>query len=392
MPAWEEFIYRNYCWSDQWLDAYPVYTMNTSRGCPFECTFCSVKSIWGQTYRSMSPERVVDDILFMKKFYGAKGIFFREDHFTLNKNRTVDFCELMIKKNVNIDWICETRADQLNDYAYQKLMADAGCKAFYIGVESGSPQMLKMFKKGETVEQFIEAFDVSKKVGIKTYASFVVGVPYETDEDRLLTDKFIERIKPDFIGKNVFVGIPGSSLVDQIKKDNLYEYEDENHILYPVNFLRNVYKYYGDNDYFKVYEKHKNEVKKIIFDSEIVFTNDLSLSRLSAAKIDENIIEMEFQFIVNGKIPKDYTIYFHGSVEDSDVRYLPDDRKIYGFENWDFRPKQPMSEWKYGAFSVSKNIFITVSSYFLRMGLFDSEKNETVGDSAILGFVDLSNI
>ncbi len=139
------------------------------------------------------------------------------------------------------------------DYAYQKLMADAGCKAFYIGVESGSPKMLEFYKKGETREQFIKAFEIARKVGIKTYASLIVGFPEETEEDIRLTDDLIDRIKPDFTGKNVFVGIPGSELYDYLRTNNLYEYEDNKHILYPIGYRQNIRKYYGDDPYFEVY-------------------------------------------------------------------------------------------------------------------------------------------
>lgn len=254
MPAWEEFIHRPYQWSNYWGATYPLYTFNTSRGCPFDCTFCSVKAIWGKTYRCMSAERVVHDIEHMMRYYGAKGIYFREDHFTLNKKRTIDFCELLLKKNIKIDWFCETRVDQLDDYNYQKLMADAGCKMFYIGVESGSPRMLEFYRKGETREQFIRAFDIARKVGIGTYASFVIGGPLETEEDKILTDELIDIIRPNFVGKNVFLGLPGSELYNYIRENNLYEYEDDKHILYPIGFKENAKKYYGDNPYLDVYK------------------------------------------------------------------------------------------------------------------------------------------
>ena len=253
MPAWEEFIYRSYHWDSIWFDVYPIYTFNTSRGCPFPCTFCSVKAIWGKTYRFMSAERVINDIEHMIKHYGAKGIYFREDHFTLNKKRTIEFCELLLKKDLKIDWFCETRVDHFDDYEYQRLMAEAGCKAFYIGVESGSPRMLEFYKKGETREQFIKAFEIARKVGIKIYASFIVGFPTETEEDVKLTEDLKEQIKPDFIGNCVYLGIPGSETYDFIKENKLYEYEDDKHILYPIKFKKNAKKYYGDDPYCDVY-------------------------------------------------------------------------------------------------------------------------------------------
>ena len=260
-PAWEEFVCRNYDWTFPVYIPFtsPCFTMNTSRGCPFKCTFCSVKGIWGKTYRYMSAERIVDDLEFMQKNYGLRSVYFREDHFTLNKSRTENFCNLLIKKKLDIKWACETRADQLDYFEYQELMYKAGCRMFYIGVESGSQRMLDFFNKGEKVEQFIKAFEIAHKLGIKTYASFVIGAPTETNEDRNLTSKLINKIKPDSVGKNIFVGLPGSDLYDYIKNNNLYEFEDKFHVLYPKGYLKNIKKYYGNNSYFKVYSKSKKQ-------------------------------------------------------------------------------------------------------------------------------------
>lgn len=251
LPAWEEFIYRPYMWKDCWMDSFPVYTFNTSRGCPFNCSFCSVQSIWGKTYRFMSAERVFSDIKHMIKHYGLKVAYFREDHFTLRKSRVVDFCELLLRENIKIEWMCETRVDTLCDLEYQKLMARAGCRLFYIGVESGSPRMLEFFKKEETVEQFIEAFRISKEAGIKTYASFVVGAPEETKEDRKATSSLISRIKPNFISKNIYVGLPGSVLYEYVRDNKLYEFEDANKILYLKGHNKRVNTYYHGEPYYK---------------------------------------------------------------------------------------------------------------------------------------------
>jgi radical SAM superfamily enzyme YgiQ (UPF0313 family) len=244
-PAWEEFIHRPYDWTNQWVDDSPVYTFNTSRGCPFQCTFCSVNSVWGRTYRYMSAERIVDDIGRMIKRYGLRTAYFREDHFTLNKKRTVEFCERLLDRGYGIKWICESRVDQFDDPEYVELLGRAGCKALYIGVESGSPKLLEMLKKGERVEQFISAFDLAKKYGIKTYASLIVGVPGETEDDLKLTDELIARIKPDFFCKNLYVGLPGSDLYAQVRAHGLYEFEDDNGVLYLKGHDRKVERFYG---------------------------------------------------------------------------------------------------------------------------------------------------
>jgi radical SAM superfamily enzyme YgiQ (UPF0313 family) len=250
-PAWEEFIHRPYDWTNQWVDNHPVYTFNTSRGCPFQCTFCSVNAVWGRTYRYMSAERVLEDVTRMIKYYGMRVAYFREDHFTLNKKRTVEFCEGLLRRGLKIDWICESRIDQFGDPGYVALMARSGCRALYIGVESGSPRILEFLRKGERVDQFIRAFDLAKKFGIKTYASFVVGVPTETEEELGLTHELIQRIQPDFCSKNVYVGLPGSELYKYVKEHQLYEFEDPNGILYVKGHDDRVDRFYNGNPYRK---------------------------------------------------------------------------------------------------------------------------------------------
>jgi len=251
-PAWEELVYRPYHWRNRWIEKYPVYTLNTSRGCPFHCNFCSVNAVWGRSYRFMSAERVLDDVQRLVRLYGLKVAYFREDHFTMNKRRTIEFCEGLLRRNTGIDWMCESRVDQFDDPQYLELMARAGCKALYIGVESGSPRMLEFMKKGETVEQFIKAFEVARRFGIKTYASFVVGLPTETEDDLRQTYELIDRMKPDFHFMNVYTGLPGSEVYDYVKQNDLHEYEDENGILYLKGHDQRVNRFHNANPFHKV--------------------------------------------------------------------------------------------------------------------------------------------
>ncbi|GAB4257060.1 MAG: radical SAM protein [Deferrisomatales bacterium] len=251
-PAWEEFVWRPYDWGHPWVSGRPVFTLNTSRGCPFACSFCSVQAVWGRSYRYMSAERILDDVEYMQKAYGMQVAYFREDHFTLNKKRTVAFCEGLLQRDLGLQWMCETRADDLDDPQYVELMARAGCRALYIGVESGSPRMLSFFNKGETTELFQKAFHNTRQFGIKTYASFVVGAPNETREDVQKTLEFIRLIQPDYYNLNVYVGLPGSDLYDYVRTHQLYEYEDENRVLYLKGHDRRVDEFAGGNPLRKV--------------------------------------------------------------------------------------------------------------------------------------------
>ena len=218
--------------------------MNTSRGCPFNCAFCSVGSIWGKHYAYFSADRIIAEVEYLITNFGAKGIYFREDNFTLNLKRTEEFCEKLIEKNINIHWACETRVDNLSEELI-KLMSTAGCKAFYLGIESGSQKILDNINKQITVEQIENAIDWCKKYDIRTYCSLITGLPGETYKDYLITKKLMEKLKPYAYTFNVFVGIPKSSLYKHVLDNNLYEYIDDIGLVYPPGYAIKTKFFYG---------------------------------------------------------------------------------------------------------------------------------------------------
>jgi len=241
-PAWEYFANLPYNFSVDWFSESPVFTVNTSRGCPYGCTFCSVGSVWGRKYRAFSAQRVVSDIEHLIKTCGIKGVYFREDNFTFDKKRTHEICEILLRKGIKLKWACETRADTL-ERDMLRLMYDAGCRGLYIGVESGSQRILDLLNKGIRLEQVRNAFNLCRETGIKTYASFVLGIPTETEAERTETILFADRIKPDSRMFNVFVGLPKSPLYQYIIDNNLYEYIDDRGIVYQKghDYLINEY-------------------------------------------------------------------------------------------------------------------------------------------------------
>ena len=191
-----------------------VFTYSSSRGCPFSCTFCSSKNIYNRKWTAHSPERVLDDIQYLVKTFKVDGIYFREDNFTVNKNRVRKICQGLINRRIKIKWKCETRVD--TSYEDLALMKKAGCVALYVGFESGSPKLLEKFNKQISVEQSRKFIGDCNKLGIYIYGSFVYYSPYETLEDRQLTEKFIKSVKLDRVGKNKYLALPGSEMYDDI--------------------------------------------------------------------------------------------------------------------------------------------------------------------------------
>jgi radical SAM superfamily enzyme YgiQ (UPF0313 family) len=145
-PAYDVFAKLPYHDRIEYFEDAPVFSINSSRGCPYNCTFCSVKSIWGKKWTCFSPERVVDDIEFLISDYGAKGIYFREDNFTVKRSRVEKICELILKKNIKIKWAAETRVD-LMSYELMSQMYKAGCMGLYYGIEATTQHLLDSYKK-----------------------------------------------------------------------------------------------------------------------------------------------------------------------------------------------------------------------------------------------------
>jgi len=237
-PAWDCFVGRPYDFSCDFLPVKPIFYLNTSRGCPYRCTFCSMASIWGQGYRTFTAERIVDDIEHLVTDFDARGIFFREDNFACSKKRTQEFCELMLKRGPRISWGCETRVDNL-DQELLTLMHRAGCRGIFFGVESGSQRILDHLCKGTTLEQIEAAFDDCRRLGIRTYASFLFGLPEETETEMLDTIKFSRRLQSSNQGFNIFLGFPYSKLYAQLQEEELFDFVDESGMLYVKghNFL-----------------------------------------------------------------------------------------------------------------------------------------------------------
>lgn len=224
MPARHKLPLEKYPMKNEFLKANRIFSINTSRGCPYLCSFCSVKTIWGRTYRSFSPRRIVIEIKYLIDNYQANGIYFREDNFTFDRNRVINICKLI--KNFNIEWVCESRVEHLDEELI-KIMFEAGCRSMWFGVESGSNRILKLIHKGVSKEKAVETFKLCRKYGIKTGASFMLGFPEETRQEMFETLNFAHKLNSYWTWFNYYLGIPGSDLYDEIIQNSLYDKIDK---------------------------------------------------------------------------------------------------------------------------------------------------------------------
>ena len=205
----------------------PTVTMLAGRGCPMKCTHCqpAENMVFGSPYRLRSPQNVIDELLYLYDKHHFKNVLFWDDTFAINKKWIMEFCDLYESQKFGATISACNRADIIcNNEPMIKRMAEVGVNWFVVGMETGSQRLLDFIKKGTTVEQNKEAVRISRKYGIKTYATIMYGLPTETREDSLATCKMIEEANPEYTQVFWFLPIPGTEI---------YKYCVENDLILP---------------------------------------------------------------------------------------------------------------------------------------------------------------
>ena len=189
-----------------------VMSVFTSRGCPAKCTFCNSSSIFHKRVRRRSVKNVINEIEYLQDRYRIDGLYFHDETLTLNHRWIAEMCREM--KRLNLKWGCQTRVNLVNDDLL-RLMKSSGCLQIDYGIESASKRMLKSLKKGITPDQSKKALELTKKHGIKSFASFMIGLPDETEADIYENFKFLKVTKPDFTYFNLYTPFPGTEATEK---------------------------------------------------------------------------------------------------------------------------------------------------------------------------------
>jgi radical SAM superfamily enzyme YgiQ (UPF0313 family) len=205
----------------------PITTIFTSRGCPFRCAFCDRPHL-GKKFRAMSAERVVEEFEICIAM-GIREFIVYDDTFTVNKQRVIDICRLVIEKGLDIGFDIRARVDTIDEHMLL-LLKRAGCRGIHYGVESGTEKILKVLNKGITLKKAKEIFDLTRKHKIETLAYFMIGAPQETRDDIMETFRVIRWLNPDFLHLTILTPFPGTPIyIDglesgTIKKDYWREF------------------------------------------------------------------------------------------------------------------------------------------------------------------------
>ncbi|MDD3435814.1 MAG: radical SAM protein [Candidatus Gastranaerophilales bacterium] len=184
-PDWEQIDPNTYPKAPHGAIAknFPIGIVTTTRGCPYECTFCASPHFYSRKIRYRSPENVIEEIKLLTEKYKVKEIHFEDDNLTLNREHIEKICNLIIKNKIKISWACPNgiRADKVDEDLI-KLMAKSGCYCFAYGIESANTQILNNIKKHETIDVIEKSIRIADKCGISCHGFFIFGLPGETKE------------------------------------------------------------------------------------------------------------------------------------------------------------------------------------------------------------------
>lgn len=198
LPRHDMFPLKKYIYP--FIGGSPFVTVLTDYGCPYRCSFCIMGTL---PYKWRSIDNVMEELRYVKGL-GINHIYFDDQTFGVIKNRGAELCRRMIEERLDLKWCCFSRVDMAEEETL-RLMKEAGCHTVMYGVESGSDDILKKYSKDTSCAQIRNAFDLCRKMGLKTVATFVLGLPDDSEATITETVKFAKEIEPDYASFNVYV-------------------------------------------------------------------------------------------------------------------------------------------------------------------------------------------
>ena len=187
----------------------------TSRGCPFDCTFCSVTEMFGRKYRFRSTANVIEELSRSRH----RQIFFYDDNLTANHTRAKELCEQMIRQGLTAGWTAQARVDVADDEELLRLMQRSNCFMLYVGLESTNPATLEGFNKRQRVEEIEECIRKLHKFKIMVHGMFITGADQDDQQTIHNMVEFALRKGIDTVQFSILTPIPGTRLYNQFERE-----------------------------------------------------------------------------------------------------------------------------------------------------------------------------
>ena len=232
----------------------PLIQIVSSRGCPNHCNFCSYPStMGGRNYRTRSIKDLTDEFEYiLKEMPEIKEIFIEDDTFTVNQERVQNFCDEILKRNIQPVWSCNTRVDLT--YETMKKMKEAGCRLLVCGYESGNQKVLDETHKGITLKQSQDFANNARKLDLKVFGCFMIGLTGDNLETINETYEFAKKLCPDMCFFQQAVPFPGTGFYKWAKENGYLITEDYSKWLNEDGYLNCLVDY--------PYANHK-EIEKL---------------------------------------------------------------------------------------------------------------------------------
>lgn len=200
----------------------PTAEIISSRGCPFNCIFCSIHTVWGRKWRARSAKNVVDELELLYKKYGIREFRFFDDNISWNKKRIIEMCNEIINRKLDIRWDTPNGvAIATLDELVLRKMKQSGYYKIVMGIESGSEKTLRFMRKPVVLEHARKIIKICNRLGIWTWSTFVIGFPNETLEDINKTIEFAKNSGLNFATFYVAQPYLGTEMFDIYKKEGL---------------------------------------------------------------------------------------------------------------------------------------------------------------------------
>lgn len=218
-----------------WPEVSAVLPISTSRGCPYNCAFCSVVPMFGRQYRFTSFERTMEEI--RQGVRHARHIFFVDDNFTAKPERTKRILEQTLSEGLPLSWSAQVRAEIARDTELLKLMRRSNCFTVFVGFESVNPRTLKLYNKRQSLEDIRQAMANFRSHGINVHGMFVFGADEDGPETIHKTVRFAKETGIASVQFLILTPLPGTRMYDQLDGegrilDRDWSHYDAHHTVY----------------------------------------------------------------------------------------------------------------------------------------------------------------
>lgn len=241
MPDWDSFPIEEYISRHQINGSNLGRSMPllSTRGCPYQCTFCSSPGMWTTRYITRNPKAVADEIELYKNKYNIVNVDFQDLTAVVKRRWVIEFCNELIKRDLNVTWQMPSGTrSEVFDAEVSELLYRSGCRALAFAPETGSPEMLKLIKKQVDLSHMMEAMRIAVRQGFKLSCFIVIGFPQETRATLHESLKLVRRMAllgVHDVSVSKFVPYPGSYLFKRLQEEGKIAIDDQ-FFLSPMDF------------------------------------------------------------------------------------------------------------------------------------------------------------